>query len=66
MEYFDFMFYEWEKNFPDQPFLNQPFGDRWETYSWGEAGAMARKVASALKSLNLPEGGSYRINIKKL
>ena len=56
MEYFDFMFYEWEKNFPDQPFLNQPFGDRWETYSWGEAGAMARKVASALKSLNLPKG----------
>ena len=35
MEQFDFMFYEWEKNFPNQPFLNQPFGDTWETYTWG-------------------------------
>ena len=56
MEQFDFMFYEWEKNFPNQPFLNQPFGDTWETYTWGEAGEMARKIASALKSFNLPQG----------
>ncbi len=56
MEQFDFMFYEWEKNFPDQPFLNQPFGDTWETYTWREAGEIARKIASALKSLNLPKG----------
>jgi len=56
MEQFDFMFYEWEKNFPDQPFLNQPFGDTWETYTWRKAGEMARKIASALKSLNLPQG----------
>jgi long-subunit acyl-CoA synthetase (AMP-forming) len=50
------MFYEWEKNFPNQPFLNQPFGDTWETYTWGESGEMARKIASALKSFNLPKG----------
>jgi long-chain acyl-CoA synthetase len=56
MEQFDFMFYEWEKNFPNQPFLNQPFGDTWETYTWGESGEMARKIASALKSFNLPKG----------
>ena len=56
MEQFDFMFYEWEKNFPNQPFLNQPFGDTWETYTWGESGEMARKIASALKSFNLPQG----------
>jgi len=56
MEQFDFMFYEWEKNFPNQPFLNQPFGDTWEIYTWGESGEMARKIASALKSFNLPQG----------
>jgi long-chain acyl-CoA synthetase len=56
MEQFDFMFYEWEKNFPNQPFLNQPFGDTWEIYTWGESGEMARKIASALKSFNLPKG----------
>ena len=56
MEQFDFMFYDWEKNFPNQPFLKQPFGDTWETYTWAETGKMARKVASALKSLNLPKG----------
>lgn len=56
MEQFDFMFYNWEKNFPNQPFLKQPFGDTWETYTWVETGKMARKVASALKSLNLPKG----------
>ena len=56
MEQFDFMFYEWEKNFPNKPFLNQPFGDTWETYTWGESGEMARKIASALKSFNLPQG----------
>ena len=56
MEQFNFMFYKWENNFPNQPFLKQPFGDTWETYSWKEAGRIARKVASALKSMNLPKG----------
>lgn len=55
MEQFDFMFYEWEKNFPNQPFLNQPFEDTWETYTWGESGEMARKIASALKVLIYPK-----------
>jgi len=56
IEQFNFMFYEWEKNFPNTPFLKQPFGDGWETYTWEEAGKMARKVANALQSLNLSKG----------
>ena len=52
---FDFQFYRWEKEFKDRPFLRQPFGDRWEEYSWGEVGQMARKLATGLRSLGLRE-----------
>ena len=48
-------FYKWETEIPNKPFLKQPFGERWETYTWGEVGQMARKIASGLKSLNQPE-----------
>ena len=54
-EIFDFKFYKWEKEFKDKPFLRQPFGDKWEEYTWGEVGQMARKLASGLKSLGLRE-----------
>ncbi|MBT8218472.1 MAG: AMP-binding protein [Bacteroidia bacterium] len=49
-------FYEWEQKAPDEAFLNQPFGDRWESYTWKEAGQMARKAATGLLSLQLPKG----------
>ena len=39
----------------DRPLLRQPFGDDWETYTWGEVGQMARKLATGLKSLGLRE-----------
>ena len=52
---FDFKFYKWEKEFKDKPFLRQPFGDKWEEYTWGQVGQMARKLASGLKSLGLRE-----------
>ncbi|MDG2397517.1 MAG: AMP-binding protein [Flavobacteriaceae bacterium] len=54
-EIFDFKFYECEEKYGDRPFLIQPFGDKWETYNWKEVGQMARKLASGLKSLGLPE-----------
>ena len=54
-EMFDFKFYKWEKELKDKPFLRQPFGDKWEVYTWGEVGQMARKLASGLKSLGLRE-----------
>ena len=54
-EIFDFKFYECEEKYGDRPFLIQPFGDKWEIYNWKEVGQMARKLASGLKSLGLPE-----------
>ena len=49
------LFCEREKNTPNAPFLRQPFGDRWEVYTWGEAGQMVRKFAAALQSMGLKE-----------
>ncbi|MFL2637097.1 MAG: AMP-binding protein [Flavobacteriaceae bacterium] len=52
-ELFDFPFYRWEKELSDKPFLKQPFGDLWESYTWNEVGLMARKLSNGLKSLGL-------------
>lgn len=49
-----FRFFHWEKTTPDKPFLRQPFGDKWEVYTWAEVGQMARKLATGLQSLGLP------------
>jgi len=49
-------FYDKEKATPDSPFLNQPFGDKWEMYTWGEVGQMARKIANYILQQGLPKG----------
>ena len=28
-------FYDKEKKWANKPYLHQPFGDKWETYTWG-------------------------------
>ena len=53
---YNFKFYDWEEKCRNKPFLRQPFGDNWEVYTWGEAGQMARKLATGLKSLGFPKG----------
>ena len=52
-ELFDFPFYKWEKELAEKPFLKQPFGNLWETYTWNEVCLMARKLSNGLKSLGL-------------
>lgn len=47
-------FYHHEKNSPNKPYLHQPIGDRWETYTWGEVGTQVRKMANYLLQQNLP------------
>ena len=49
-------FYEKEKNIPDQPYLNQPFGESWEVYTWGEVGQMARRLATHIGKQGLVKG----------
>jgi long-subunit acyl-CoA synthetase (AMP-forming) len=48
--------YRWEKERPDQVYLTQPLGDgRVVDYTWGQAFDEARRMASHLRSLQLPE-----------
>ena len=47
-------FYYREKNQPDKIYLRQPFGDTYKDFSWKDVGQQARKIATYLKSLNLP------------
>lgn len=47
-------FYSLESKKANEPYLHQPFDDRWETYTFAEVGQMARKLASALLSKGLP------------
>ncbi len=54
MDNIEFSFYKWEEKTPNAPFLRQPFGDKWEIYTWSEVGQMARKLATGLQSLGLP------------
>lgn len=49
-------FYEHEAAKPNKPFLRQPFGEKWESYTWKEGGIMARKLANYFRSLNLKPG----------
>ena len=48
-------FLYWEVQSPNQVFLNQPIGGKRITYTYHEAGEEARKLATHLKSLNLPD-----------
>lgn len=48
-------FCHWEKTTPDKLLFHQPFSDRIATWTYAEAGREIRKIAAALKGLQLPE-----------
>jgi long-chain acyl-CoA synthetase len=48
------MFYKWEKETPAQLFFHQPFPEGVRTYTYAHAGDEIRKLAAALKAMNLP------------
>ena len=54
-------FYTWEKLNPQHTFLRQPLSDNWKSWSYQEAGSEARRIASALRSLNLPPKSNIAI-----
>ena len=57
-------FYKWEKEIPNNPFLKQPKGDDWKVLTYAQAGQEARKMATALRDLGLPEGCHIGISSK--
>jgi long-chain acyl-CoA synthetase len=48
-------FLYWEKETPNRNFLNQPINGKTITYTFSEAGNETRRIASTIKSYNLPE-----------
>jgi long-chain acyl-CoA synthetase len=48
-------FLYWEAKTPHQVFLKQPINGKIMTYTFAESGEEARKIATALRSYNLPE-----------
>src|SRR4051812_20327604 len=55
------VFLDWENKIPNAPFLRQPFQGVWKIWSWKEAGDEIRRIASALKSYNLPSKSKVAI-----
>ncbi|NJL11859.1 MAG: AMP-binding protein [Microscillaceae bacterium] len=46
-------FYKWEQQKPHAVYLRQPIGDLWIEYTWREVGEQARRMAMALKAMDL-------------
>lgn len=47
-------FLHWEKSTPGNTFLRQPINDEWKTWTYQEAAAEVKKIATYLVGLNLP------------
>src|SRR5687768_8352132 len=54
-------FYGWEKQTPKRTFLRQPVSDNWKSWTYQEAGDEIRRIASALRALNLPPQSTIAI-----
>lgn len=55
------MLYKWEKETPDNVFLRQPINDKWHEWTWKQTGQEVRKMAGALKAMNLPPGSNIAL-----
>jgi long-chain acyl-CoA synthetase len=54
-------FYHWESKTPDNNFFKQPFNGQWYNLTYRDAGNEIRRVASAIKALNLPPSSNIAI-----
>ena len=48
------MLYRWESSTPYKIYLRQPINDVWNTWNWAQVGDEVRRMASALKAMQLP------------
>ena len=49
------MLYKWEQEKPNEIYLSQPIENTWHNWTWKEFGIEVRKMATYLKSLDLPK-----------
>ncbi|TAE68317.1 MAG: AMP-dependent synthetase [Bacteroidetes bacterium] len=50
--------YHWEKTIPNNVYLRQPNGNLWTEYTWKQVAEQVRRMAAALKGMNLPKGSN--------
>lgn len=51
----------WEHLVPGNVYMRQPMHGAWRTYTWRETAEQVRKMASALKSMEFPQGSKVAI-----
>jgi long-chain acyl-CoA synthetase len=49
------LFYRYEKERADKCYMRQPVGREWHNFTWEKVGQEARKMAAAIKKMDLPE-----------
>ena len=54
--------YELKSNLPNDVFLRQPYGDRWEEFTYDEVITEALQFVTAMKSIGLKKGEAYYQN----
>lgn len=52
------MLYQWESTTPDKVYLRQPINDVWHTWTWKQTADEVRRMAAALKAMNLPSNSN--------
>jgi long-subunit acyl-CoA synthetase (AMP-forming) len=52
------MLYQWEQERPNEAYLRQPIDGAWREWTWSQAGHEVRKMAAALRAMDLPQGSS--------
>lgn len=52
------MLYQWESTVSDKVYMRQPINDQWHTWTWKQTGEEVRRMAAALKAMNLPPGSN--------
>jgi long-chain acyl-CoA synthetase len=53
---------QWAKEKPNQAWLYQPVNGVWKKYTWADAEAQIRSMATALRALGLPPGSAVAIS----
>ena len=56
------MLLKWAAERPTSPWLFQPRDGQWSSITWGEAANQVKRMAGALKGLNLPPKSAIAIS----
>lgn len=57
-------FYRWEKEKPQDIYLKQPIGKKYQNYTWAKVGQEARKIVSALRDMGFEAGTHIGLSSK--